>query len=308
MKERYTLKDDGFCAVWYEGNKYRDKVVIYMSGAKCDEKMTIESSKYIREAGYSVLCLGFYLWDGMPKEMYKIPVEYVERAVVELKDNGYRNIAIHGVSTGAGYALLCASFISDISCTIAAVPYDYVMEGMRNDLFPLGFAVYSYHGESLPFSHYTCMNEGLIKALKGFFRVKKQGGYRLAHMNRYGYDTSEENEESRIKVENMKSDVLLMAPTYDHCWPSEQSVPRMERILKDNNYPYRVKTIMYENASHAMAMDMGDLKNNAVLRFLIGIMLPTEKMYPEACEKAREDSKQQILIFLEEWECSSHTK
>lgn len=106
---------------------------------------------------------------------------------------------------------------------------------------------------------------------------------------------------SRIKVENMRSDVLLMAPSYDDCWPSEQAVPRMERILREYNYPYRVKVRMYENASHAIAMDMGALKKNAVLRFLLGILLPAEKKHSEACERARKDSMQLILDFLEEW-------
>lgn len=302
MKKRYTLKEDGFCAVWFEGSKYRDKVVIYMSGAKCDEKTTVEASGYICEAGYSVLCLGFYLWKDMPKEMYGIPVEYVERAVAELKKNGFDQIAIHGISTGAGYALLCASLIPEISCTIAGVPYDYVMEGMKNDLFPLELAVYSHHGESLPYSRYTCMDKGLLKALKGFFKVKKQRGYHLTHISRYAYDTADENEASRIKVENMKSDVLLMAPDYDDCWPSEQAVPRMERILREHQYPYRVKAIIYENASHAIGMDMENLKNNGVLKWILGMMLPAEKKHPQACESARKDSKQQILVFLKEWE------
>lgn len=296
MKEQYTLQEDGFCAIWFEGSTYRDKVIIYMTGAKCSEEHTVYSSKIVRDAGYSVLCLGFYFWEGMPKEMYRIPVEYVERAVAELKANGFEKIAIHGISIGAGYALLCASLIHDISCTIATVPYDYVMEGMRNDLFPLGFAVYTYRGESVPYSRYTCMNDGLPKALIGFFKCKKQKGYKMIHTGRYGYDTSEETEASRIKVENMKSDLLIMAPEWDDCWPSEQAVPRMERILKESNYPYRVKAIIYHKASHALGMEMSDDMVKLARK-----VMPTVKKYPEECEKARKDSIQQMLEFLKEW-------
>ena len=85
MKREYILEKDGFRAIWFEGNENRDRVIIYMSGAGINEKMTIDASKYLRDAGYSILCLGFYLWDGLPKEMWRIPVEYVERAVAELK-------------------------------------------------------------------------------------------------------------------------------------------------------------------------------------------------------------------------------
>ena len=122
MKKEYTLKQDGFRAIWQEGTINHDKVIIYMNGAGCGEKVTIEMSKYLVNAGYSVLCLGFYLWDGLPKEMYNIPVEYVERAILELKNNGFNRIAIHGISTGAGYALLCSSLFQEITCTLAIVP------------------------------------------------------------------------------------------------------------------------------------------------------------------------------------------
>lgn len=296
MKEQYTLEEDGFRGIWFEGDKYRDKVIIYMTGAKCGEEDTIHSSELLRDEGYSVLCLGFYYWEGMPKEMYRIPVEYVERAVAELKANGFEKIGIHGMSTGAGYALLCASLIWDISCTIAIAPYDYVMEGMKNDLFPIGTAVYTYRGESVAYSRYTCLNDGFFKALKSFFCCKKKAGYQMVHMGRYGYDTSEETEESRIKVENMKSDLLIIAPEWDDCWPSEQAVPRIEHILKKNNYPYRVKAIVYEKASHALGAELSDK-----MRKFAKKIMPAEKRNPEECEKARKDSIQQMLDFLREW-------
>lgn len=301
MKQQYTLKADGFRAIWFEGDKYRDKVIIYMGGAKCNEKICVDSSDYLRAEGYSVLCLGFYLWDGLPKEMYQIPVDYVEKAVVELKKNGFEKIAIQGASTGAGYALLCASLIPDISCTVAPVPYDYVMEGMKNDLFPLRFAVYQHHGKSLPYSRYTCLDHGFLKGLQSFFKCKKAGGYKMGHVMRYAYDTSDENEASRIKVENMKSDLLIMAPGYDDCWPSEKAVPRIERILKEHHYPYRVKAITYPSASHCLGMDLSDLKKKPTMRFLMGMAMPAIKEHPNECIAASKDSIKQILAFYEQW-------
>lgn len=181
-----------------------------MTGAKCGEQMTIDSARYLVEAGYSVLCLGFYYWEGMPDKLDSIPVEYVERAVAELQRNGFEHIAIHGMSTGAGYAMLCASLIPDISCVLSIVPYDYVMEAMKHDLFPLGRAVYTWRGECVPYSRYTCVNEGLLKGLCQFFACRKKRGYRLTHIGRFAYDTSDENEASRIKVENMRARVLLI--------------------------------------------------------------------------------------------------
>lgn len=301
MKAQYTMEADGFRATWFEGTTHRDKAVIYLGGAKMGEALTIESSAYVRSVGYSVLVLGFYLWEGLPKEMYRIPVEYAERAVAELRRNGFEQIAIYGTSTGAGYALLCASLIRQISCVIAVSPYDYVMEGMKNDLFPLGLAVYSHGGESLPYSRYMLVKDGLLHALKQFMKIRKEKGYRLAHVMRYAYDTSEETEASRIKVENMHAELLLMAPLTDDCWPSEQAVPRMERILREKGYPYRVKAVIYEKASHFLGMDSGVLLKNRVMKQLIGVAMPAEQKYPRECEQARQDSQQQVLAFLEDW-------
>ena len=190
----------------------------------------------------------------------------------------------------------CSSLIPDISCTIATVPYDYVMEGMKNDLFPTGCSVYTYRGKAVPFSRYACLNDGFLNGLKGYLKFRKQKGNEEIRVGRYAYDTSEETEDSRIKVENMKSDLLIMTPEWDEVWPSEQAVPRIERILKENNYPYRVKSIIYEKASHALGIELSGNMGKLAKK-----LMPTERKYPDECEWARKDSIKQMLDFLREW-------
>jgi dienelactone hydrolase len=106
LKAVYTLNEDGFSAYWFEGSKHKEKAIVWMHGSAMNEKHCLADSLYLREAGYSVLVLGFYYWKGMSKKMRAIPVEYVEKAVSELKKNGYEKIGIHGISSGAAYALL----------------------------------------------------------------------------------------------------------------------------------------------------------------------------------------------------------
>ncbi len=301
MKQQYTVQEDGFRAVWFEGSIYREHAVIYMTGARCGEQLTIDSAHYLVDAGYSVLCLGFYYWEGMSDKLDSIPVEYVERAVAELKRNGFEHIAIHGISTGAGYALLCASLIPEISCVLAIVPYDYVMQAMKHDLFPLEQAVYTWRGKSVPYSRYTCVNNGLLKGLCQFFACRKKRGYRLTHIGRFAYDTSDENEASRIKVENMHARVLLIAADKDDAWPSEKAVPRMKRILKEKGYAYPVTAIVYEKASHALGIDQSSYLENPAIRWLVRIKLTNENRYPDRCNAARQDCLKQILSTLEAW-------
>ena len=294
MKKEYTLKQDGFRGIWFEGTTNRDKVIIYMGGAGCDEKVTLEMSQYLVKAGYSVLCLGFYLWKGLPNKMYNIPVEYVERAVAQLKQNGFEKIALHGISTGAGYALLCSSLIPEISCTIAVVPYDYVMEGVAGTIFPKNCSVYTYKGKDIPYSKFPILHSNLLKELKKYFAIPKSERKGLM---RYSYDTSEHAERGRIKVENMNSDVLLLGVNNDDCWPSDMAVPRIRKVLEDNHYSHNIKAMVYEKGSHFI----GCAEVPQKLKKLMKTMFPNEKRFPSECREARVDSQKQILDFLNKW-------
>ena len=72
--ERCTLEKNGFIGIYYEGTKSPEKAVIAAGGASCDEKTSVSMCRYLRNAGYNVLVLGFYLWKGLPKELVSIPV------------------------------------------------------------------------------------------------------------------------------------------------------------------------------------------------------------------------------------------
>lgn len=294
MKREFTLTDDGFKGIFYEGLKNKDKAIIYIGAAGTDEEMTNNASHFLQKEGYSVLVVGFYMWEGLPKEMYRIPVDYVENAVKWLRSQGFEKIGIIGTSTGAGYSLLCTSLIPEISCIVAVSPLDYVMEGVKGMLFRQNCPVYTYKGKDFPYSKFSIYDRGILWGLAGFF---KNHDYDLPHLMRYSYDIADYTEESRIKVENMKADVLMLAPNTDDCWPSEKAVPRMEGILKKNNYPYRVKAVMYEKGSHVLGYWEQDRKFRKILK----MMCPIEKKYPSECEEAREESTQEILRFFEEW-------
>jgi len=214
MKSSYHLKEDGFEARWFEGTSHKDKAIIWMHGSGMNEKYCLKDSEYLRKAGYSVLVLGFYFWKGMPRRMRAIPVDYVEKAVAELKRSGFEMIGIHGISSGAAYALLCASLIPEISLVLSICPFDHVMEEPKIFGSPTGRSWFSYRGEDVPCALFTGQRE------KGFFGSLRE--YRLQdteHHNEFLrslYENAMLTETSRIKVENMHADVLLVAPERDN--------------------------------------------------------------------------------------------
>lgn len=302
--ERCTLEKNGFIGVWYPGNYRIDVAIIAAGGASCDEKTSVSMCRYLRNAGYNVLVLGFYLWEGLPKYLIHIPVDYVEKAVEWLrKEKGIKGIAMTSASTCAGYTLLAASLIPDISCVIPVVPYDYVPGGtiQRGIMFKEAHkSQYTWHGRELAYTPIEILDE---KGMLWWFNsARKAPGYGLSRFMRFGYDIMEKKllPEARIKVENMHADVLFLAVKNDDAWPSDVAVPRMVKILEETNYPYRVKYHIYDKASHALTDGLDEMTGYA--KWALKHMLPAEKKYPKECEWARQDSFRRILAFLEEWQ------
>lgn len=294
-----TLEKEGFIAHYFPGTKEVNKAIIAVGGASCGEKTSIAMSGYLRNAGYNVLVLGFYLWKGLSKDLARVPVDYAEKAVHWLKTTqGIEKIAMTGVSTGAGYTLVCASFIPDITCVIPIVPFDYVMEGTSPQNKRLHCSVYTYKGKNVPYTETPMLDKGM---LNWFHMAAKAEGYGIRRFMRFGYDfmSAQLNPESRIKVENMNADVLLLAAQNDDCWPSDAAVPRILKILEECGYPHRIESHIYEKGSHALADGLSEM--SGMTKFLMKTMIPTEKKYPKECEEARQDCFARVLKFIEEW-------
>lgn len=292
------LEENGFYGYFREGTSHVDKAMICMSGSDGKKELAIDVAEEIWNEGYSVLALGFHAWEGLPQERSLIPVDYMERAVKWLLawENGQiQKVGVKGSSMGAQYALLCASLIPEISCVIVATPYDYVLECVDDKFRRTGKSTYSWRGEEVTYSPSVLLDNS-VPGLIWKCAIDKH--YGLKRMLRFYYDKNPLTEESRIRVENMNADVLLLAAENDDSWPSEIAARRVEDILNGCNYPHRVKAVIYEKGSHAI----GCLLHNEKIRKTMTNMLPAEKKYPKECEEARQDSVRQIIDFLSEWE------
>ncbi|MCM1263484.1 MAG: hypothetical protein NC313_12275 [Butyrivibrio sp.] len=292
---RFELQKDGFRAYFHRGHKKAGKAVLFVGGAGCNEETCIKMGEEIAAQGYSVMVLGFYLWKGLPRELIHIPVDFAKKACKWLNENGYGEICMMGTSTGAGYTLLCASLIPQITKVIAVVPFDYVMEAMKNMIKPLGFSVYEYQGENLPYTPFSILDDGLWKGLQKFHKTPEYG---FKYFMRAAYETARLNPESRIKVENINGDILFLHPTWDDVWPSDAATARMIKVLQECGFAHEVREIAYENASHAIGIcPKGDKRMMRMFKR----SCPNEKKYPQACEAARKKSSEDIFNALGEW-------
>ncbi len=282
MKDSYSLKTDGFSAYWFEGSKHKDKAIIWMHGSGMNEKHCLADSKYLRDAGYSVLVLGFYFWKGMSKKMRAIPVEYVESAVTELKNNGYEKIGIDGTSKGSEMALIAASMFPELSCVIVRVPSHFVSEGLSGsgkNKAPSGTSCWSYQGKELPYAPYRTRSFNILKM---FLREKEM------HIITFNRD-KDVTPETLIPIENIKAPVLMLSSTHDEVWPSYDSAVYMENKFNEIGFPYPHKHVAYKNMSHAAVTK---------LPWIYRMAFKSERRNPKECAEDREAMKKELLDWI----------
>lgn len=295
MKEKYTLSEDGFAGYWHPADGHKGRAIIVFPGSGADYELTRKGSEFLRRAGWSCLLVGFAGWDGLPEDPVLSPVEYAERAVKVLKNAGYDKAAMYGISAGAKFAITAASLIPDVSLVIAGSPFDYTTEAFKGTK-ALNKSTFSWRGEPLPYDATVTLHRNIVSVL---FRTAFSKKYGMRRMLRGCYDENVQTEKARIKVENMHADILMQCPGYDDCWPSDEAVPRMKKILEDNGYPYRVQATVYEKGSHLLC---GDLMAAPEYLKSMRKILQAEYVDQDACNKAREDSMKEALDFLEGWQ------
>jgi len=295
--EKCNLNQHGFVGEYYQGNSKDDRAIISVGGASCNKKTSRFMAKHLIDSGFNVLVLSFYYWGGLSKELASVPVDYCEKAVKWLrKEKGIKKVGMTGPSTGGGYTLLCASLIPEITAICPVVPFDYVIEGTTKNNKRKYCSVYTFHGKDVPYTPSELLDMGMKEWLK---RAKQAKGYGVKRFMRYGYDqlTPFLTEESRIKIENAHASILLFAAKNDDCWPSDEAVPRIVKSLKEKNYNYSVDFVIYEKGSHCLPTNMG----SGLMKLLVKLMIPSEKKYPDECDKARVDCQKRMIEFFREF-------
>jgi len=95
-------------------------------------------------------------------------------------------------------------------------------------------------------------------------------------------------EETAIRVEDIRGDILFLYPEDDRMWPSARSVSYMEERLREKGFPHGVTSVSYEKASHILV----PLSPKALRMFRI------ERKYPEECRQSREDAFERSVGWL----------
>ena len=300
---RCTLEKEGFLGTFYESAVPTGKAIILVGGSGEKRPFVEKRAQALRDEGFHVLALGYYLWEPLSAQTVRIPVDYAEKAVAFLQQNPFvpvEKIGMTGISLGAEYTLLCASYLPAISCVAAMSGFDFVVEGCRKMVLRQYKSYFSYHGADVPYEPAQALSH-LFQTLHAW---KKDPHYGAYAMNRFYYNECFPNrtEASRIKVENIHGDILLLAPAYDDTWPSDIAVPRMMQVLDEKQFPYRHEAVVYEKASHYLAVPPElDEKTDQAMQKMLARFFTMEKQYPAECRAARQKSWEKLVSFFREW-------
>ena len=273
---------EGFEAILYPGNGRKDKVMIVMSGSNGGMKLTKQEAEFYHRNGIPSLALALFKTKQTPKELSRVPVEFVEKAIAWLIKKGYKQIGIDGTSKGSEMALIAASLFPELSCVIVRVPSHFVSEGLSGsgkNKAPSGTSCWSYRGRELPYAPYRSRTFNILQM---FMREKEM------HIITFNRD-KEITPETLIPIENIKAPILMLSSKHDEVWPSYESAVYMEKKLTEIGFPYTHKHIAYEHMSHAVLTR---------LPWIYKMAFKSERRNLKECAKDRDALKNELLDWV----------
>jgi dienelactone hydrolase len=280
-----TVNKDGFEGILYLGNGDKNKVVIVVSGSNGGMKTTADIAAFYHINGIPALAVAMFNTKQTTKGLDRVPIEYIENAIIWLKQKGYQKIGMDGMSKGSELTLICASMFSDIACVIVRVPSYFVSEGLiinGKSKQPSGTSCWSYRGVELPFTPYKTRKIDVLKLL-----VK----YKEIHLIAINGD-KDVTVDSIIPVENIKAPVLILTSVNDAVWPSYESGQYREKRLREHSFSYPYKHIAYKAMSHAML-----IKSSVLYK----IAFRTERQNMVQCNKERLQLKRELLSWVNKY-------
>lgn len=303
MKKKYfSVENDGFYGAYFKCRTDSDKAIILMLGDKIDDFMAKAGAKWMQKRGCNVMTMSPANGD---YSHHNYPLERFEKAIGYLKSQGNSKIGIAGASTTGMLALVAASYLPDISLTVAVSPSDFVMEGFYRDGLdgarerPGDYeSSVSYRGESLPFLPYAYRHPEYWQRIK---TESKEGGDMIA--SRKLFDESEYRhplqEEEKIKVENIKGKIVFIGAKDDVLWDTCKYIRRMTERLALIPHECEYEALTYEHGTHFVFPQ--SMVNPVLLNILVRFTFSAGKKYSHECKATRIDIDKRLSAIIKAW-------
>lgn len=258
--------------------KYEGMVIVFGGS---EGSPNLETAQDLAEQGYETLAVFMFGRPHQPKNLVRVPLEQFE----DVLDYAYHFIekeaplTVFGASKGAEYALNLATKYEDIDQLILFAPSSYTFAGL--DFQDYGSS-WTWKGKEVP---YIDMQKASFDA---FFRnilfpAITQGPIGYTEVYDAAILMDEKAEDKRIKVEDVKAKILMLAGDEDKVWNSASMAAQIKEQQPE------AELYVYHGAGHLF--EGNGVIATDTMRLAMGGSL-------EANQKAHQDSVQRILEFL----------
>ena len=304
QKESMIPEIDGFYGAYYPNSRPSDKAMILMLGDSSDDRLAVSGAEWIHGMGCHALAMSPSKKD---YGHHNYPLERFGAAIAFLKSHGIKKIGIAGASTTGMLALVAASYYADITLTIAMSPCDFIMEGFYQDGKD-GMrerpgddeSTVTWQGRPLPYLPFAYRHPEYWQKIE---EESKAGRDMIA--SRKMFDESERRhplqEEEKIRVENIKGQIVFVGAEDDVLWDTCRYIRRMEERLDEKPHDCTYLSLTYEHGTHFVFPESLLKIMFPVAGDLMPAVFRAGRQYPKECRAVREDIDRNLKEIITEW-------
>lgn len=304
-KQFFSNEKDGFYGTYYENPKGANCAMIGLFGDDPNDFMAKCGAKWLHKNGVNVMCMSP---DVKNYSHVNFPLERIETATKWLKSHGNKKIGIMGMSTAGMDSLVAASYFPDITLTFGLTPSDFVWQGFEQGEkdgckeWPIPDAsTLSWQGKPLAYMPFVYAHPEYYHKIEE--ETKGSGDItRSTHLFIDSEKAREHTEEEMIKVENIKSKLIMVGADDDSFWEAGKYVRRMDKRLKERPHECDYEALTYEHGTHFVLPETMLRKALPVgLKFVMKFIFKAAKDYPKECEQTRKDIDRRLSTALKQW-------
>lgn len=237
------VNEHGFKATLFAKNDIQNQpTIVLLGGGHWGDYWGQEFAK----SNYVGLSLPYYRYEGLPKLMEEIPLEYFENAIQWLTGQPEVNpdkIIVMGASRNAELALLIASYFPNIVNGVIA--YSPSSVSWSNTVLPFNSdsvkPSWTFRNKPVPFIPMEKIKGSQSTTIETI-SYWEQGLLESTALNR-----------AFIQVENINGPILLLSGADDEVWPSAKMSDMIENRIKSSDFTFEFENIKYENAGHLIS-------------------------------------------------------
>ncbi len=253
------VRENGLVGKLFEPEaKGKHAALIILSGS--GGGMNEGEAALLASRGYITFALAYFDprgLPGLPKELVKIPLEYLKTGIdwLAARDSvDAQRLGVLGTSKGGELALLLGATFPQIKLVVANVPSHVTWSGIGGSFGDPGW---TYQGKPLPY----------VKTRPGpafFAQLAAKKPLRLVDLYAAGLEDKDAEQKAIIAVEKINGPVLLVTGKDDQMWPSSQMADKVVARLRAHKHAHPFEHLSYEGAGHAVVSGYMPMKDTVI--------------------------------------------